>query len=208
MALTSTEKARAFRERMKAQGLTSRTVYLPQGEPTPTPEEMTAFLEWRKARRLQATGEESGNDDAERLAVTAPKDTGIRLQLTKESAQNGERLAVTSQEGEPDQAAILPTPNRKVWAERAKVFREAATQGETKRVAKEADHSNDMGVIEGVCKAAVTMIKHGNLQGARDILKENEITHDQAEAALYPDHRRRTSVTLLALENAQAWGKV
>jgi hypothetical protein len=36
-------------------------------------------------------------------------------------------------------------------------------------------------------------------------LQEQGITHDQAEAALYPDHRRRTSAVLFKLEKAGVW---
>jgi hypothetical protein len=90
MAMTNAEKIRALRERMKAQGLTQRSVYLPKGEPTPTQEALASFLAWQKGQ-LQATAPApSTAPDAEAERKEAKRKEGRRLaRLADHSRANG-----------------------------------------------------------------------------------------------------------------------
>jgi hypothetical protein len=48
--MTSTEKSRTFRDRQRAAGNTQRSIYLPKGQPTPSPEDLAAFVAWREGK--------------------------------------------------------------------------------------------------------------------------------------------------------------
>jgi hypothetical protein len=52
MALTSAERVKAYRQKARDQGRTQRSIYLPEGEPSPTDEE----LDFLRQRRQTAQG--------------------------------------------------------------------------------------------------------------------------------------------------------
>jgi hypothetical protein len=209
MALSSAEKSRARRERMKAQGLTQRAIFFPKDEPAPTQEEITALLERRRSlqpgqsqqsKRLEATEGEAAKagetqaterQDSARPATPALDERPLIVTVTHQANDiDKERTAEISQAWE-DMA-------------RQKLLEAASTEG--KRRAKEADHSEERGRIRGICEAALWHIEQKHPEQARELLTAKGVTHETAEAALLPD-RRRNSPTLDALEAAEVWSQ-
>jgi hypothetical protein len=207
MAMTSAEKSRALKERMKALGLTARTIYIARGEPTPSREELAAFIAWKRG---------NGAGEPPQPTATGGREPDGRLPPTVDETENKARTAATGPEA-PQTAAEAahqapaepapepPKPDRKQWYAEAKAERDSAARQEVKRIALDADHNTENGIIEGVCKAAAFLVQKDDLSKARELLKAEGITHDKAEAVLYPDHRRRMSIVLTCLEKAGAW---
>jgi hypothetical protein len=98
-----------------------------------------------------------------------------------------------------------PQANRKGWAIQAQSERNLAVKQEKKRLALEIDHSRETSYIEGVCTTASDFLEALGTDAVKEYLNKKGITHDQAEAALYPDRRRRTSIVLAKLEKAKVW---
>jgi hypothetical protein len=181
MAMTSAEKIRALRERMKAQGLTQRSVYLPHGETTPTQEEMTAFLAWKKA--------------------------GQALQATTPDGLPGESVPAMPQSiPEPPTEAERKEAQRKQWAEEEHQERMREARKEGRRLARMADHSRETGYIDGLCTAAAFFIGKHRPDIAQHLLATFLIDRAKAEAALQAD-KRTHSMTLETLDRGSAWDK-
>jgi hypothetical protein len=220
--MTASERMKAMRERMKAQGLVARTVYFPKDEPPPTQEEVSAFLAWRKENSPAVTVTASEQPQSvtvtpskigESVTVTPPAEptpvtvtpqpSAAAARPRAKPAPVGEGFKPSHQEA--PSAPDLQPADRKAWGSEAQGQRDRAVKREIKRLAQEADHSNETSRTEGLCTTLSDFLEALGPATVKEYLQKQGITHDQAEAALYPDHRRRTSIVLLKLEKAGIW---
>jgi hypothetical protein len=181
--MTNAEKIRALRERMKAQGLTQRSIYLPKDQPAPTQEELAAFLAWRKTQ--------AGEPHAIQATVTE-----------KVSETPAVTLPITVDETEAAQKEVK-CKEREEEA-RQETLKEARREG--RRLARQADHNREAGRIDGLCTAAAFFVRKNREDIARDLLAAHFITRSMAEDALQSDKRTR-SATFDALDTRALWYK-